>query len=164
MLALAITFEGTITLGSVIAGGIIALLGIAAAIYGTRYKISYEAALSHAKVLQARVDFLEPSLEKEHELKHKALGELANAKLRTDLTPLLEGQNATNMALQDTNARLVAFAEEAELRHGAALKALHEAVENHERRAQERHDRQILAMEQVTENLGKLANGNGKGK
>lgn len=140
---LAVDFNSTIGLGSIVVGVIVGIATLVGVIYGAQYKASYEAERSLAAVRGEELE-LERERHEQASRERKELQELAARQaetiVRLEALPNLE--RVVSM-MSDTFTRIDERASQ-RLEHGLATVAAIAAT--HEDRAQERHQTLLAAL------------------
>jgi DNA-binding transcriptional regulator YbjK len=153
-LNVAVTFQDSISLGTLLVMLVLGVAGVIGLVYGGRYRIAYEAASAAAKELRE-------ALRDAHDRLDEALRELGDAKeviQRYEQLPNMERivTLMTEQAERQDNrfsARLEESERRADIRAGEAVKGVVASLEQHEIRADQRHAKTIGALAEITRHL-----------
>jgi hypothetical protein len=149
----AVTFEETISLGTLLVMTLVAVAGAMGVIYGGRYRVAYEAASAAAQELRQ-------ALHDANDRLGEALRELAEARRVIERYEALPNLERIVTMMSDTAERSEARAEQrAQVAVEQVLKTLDrhdKALEQHENRAATRQNKTVEALNEITITLREI--------
>lgn len=154
MIVLAVDFEQTVGLGSLLVGLLVAFVGLVVLFYGARWRAAYTIAATQAEELRKALN------------DERGRAERAEARERESLVVLADQKQTISRleALPDLSKILEFLAKQEEgatVRTRDAVAAVESFLAVHEERAQDRHESQIAVLSGLAAHLEKMKKANG---